>query len=321
MLTLARTAVPAAVAGLLLTACVGGSAKSANPAARDTAPIGANAIGAPEPMTAGAPPGKDTPMGSGGSMGSGTSAGSGSSGASMGSAGFDAAAPVSVAGQMGAVAPLAAPVNAPSAGVDAHTITTRGVGKASGVPDTLMIAIGVSTQGSSAKDALASNNAKSATLINLLRANGVADKDLQTRQLSVNPTYTDKAVISGYQVDNMVQARLRDLNGAGALIDAAARAVGNAVRVQQISFSVGDDSALRAQARAQAVEQAKAQAAQLAKAAGVTLGRIRSITEMVEPGHPIGYDMRSAAGAAESVPLQPGQQELTVSVDIVYDIS
>ncbi|MEO6503374.1 MAG: SIMPL domain-containing protein [Jatrophihabitantaceae bacterium] len=209
-----------------------------------------------------------------------------------------------------------------TATLDAHTITTRGVGRASGTPDTFTIMIGVSTQGSSAKAALEANNAKSTALLNLLRANGIAAKDLQTRQLSINPTYNDKsATISGYQVDNMVQATSRNIAGAGALIDAAAGVVGNAVRVQQISFSVGEDSALRAQARARAVEQAKAQADQLAKAAGVTLGRIRSIIELTDAGYPISYDMRSAAGAAESAPLQPGQQELSVSVDLVYDIS
>ncbi|HEX8078615.1 MAG TPA: SIMPL domain-containing protein [Jatrophihabitans sp.] len=214
----------------------------------------------------------------------------------------------------------AAPVSTPAT-LDGHTITTRGVGRASGTPDTLTIMIGVSTQASSAKAALDSNNAKSNALLNLLRSSGVAAKDLQTRQLNIHPTYSDKATITGYQVDNMVQATTRDIAGAGALIDAAARAVGNAVRVQQISFSVGDDSALRAQARARAVEQAKAQAAELAKAAGVSLGRIRSLTELMDPGHSISYDMRSAAGAAESVPLQAGQLELIVSVDLVYDIS
>jgi uncharacterized protein YggE len=303
MLTVARTAVPvAAVAGLLLTACGSGGKDPGSP---DTAPIGANPIGshligAPEPMSA--PTGMDKPMGSTGS---------------------DAAAPAGgVAGHRGIAAPIAAaaPASAPVT-MDAHTITTRGVGKASATPDTIMIMIGVSTQGSSAKAALADNNAKSTALLDLLRANGIAAKDMQTRQLSINPTYTDKSKISGYQVENMVQAKSRDIAGAGALIDAAAGVVGNAVRVQHISFSVDDDSALRAQARSEAVTQAKAQAAQLAKAAGVTLGRIRSITEQVDPGYPIGYDMRSAAGAAESAPLQAGQQELSVSVDLVYDIS
>ncbi|HEY0167275.1 MAG TPA: SIMPL domain-containing protein [Jatrophihabitans sp.] len=296
MLTVTRTAVPVVVAGLLLTACGAGKDR---PAPLDTAPIGASVIGAPEPMGAGASMGTAKPMGS---------------------AGGDAAAPVAVTGQMAAAAPMAAAPASTPVTMDAHTITTRGVGKVSATPDTLVIMIGVSTQGSSAKAALADNNVKSNALLDLLRAKGIAAKDLQTRQLSINPTYTDKSTISGYQVDNMVQARSGDIAGAGALIDAAAGVVGNAVRVQHISFSVGEDSALRAQARSAAVNQAKAQAAQLAKAAGVTLGRIRSVTELADAGHPISYDMRSAAGAAESTPLQPGQQELTVSVDIVYDI-
>jgi uncharacterized protein YggE len=273
MLTVARTAVPVAVAGLLLTACGGGKA---GPASLATAPTGGNSIGVATD----------------------------SAGALMGTAGIDTAASV-------------------AATTDGHTISTRGVGKADGTPDTLTVMIGVSTQASSAKAALDANNAKASALIDLLRRNGVAAKDLQTSQLSINPTSNDKSgTITGYQVDDVVQARLHSITGAGTLLDAAAGVAGNAVRVQQIAFSVGDDSALRAQARAQAVDKAKAQAAQLAKAAGVSLGRIRSITEQVDAGDPIGYDMRApAAGApSSSVPLQAGQQELTVSVDIVYDI-
>ncbi|HEX8096323.1 SIMPL domain-containing protein [Jatrophihabitans sp.] len=295
MLTIARTTVPVAVAGLLLTACGGGG--KAGPAPLATAPLGANPIGA-------------APDSAGASMGA----------APMGGTGIDAA-PMSGAAAVKAGLPMtaAAPLS-----VDAHTLTTRGMGKASGTPDTLTIMIGVSTQGSSAKAALDTNNAKANALIDLLRGRGVAAKDLQTRQLSINPTYHDKSgTISGYQVDNMVQATLHSIGSAGALLDAAAGAAGDAVRVQQIGFSIGDDSAMRAQARTQAVSQATAQAAQIAKAAGVTLGRIRSITELADAGYPISYDMRGAVGSASapSVPLQAGQQELTISVDIVYDIS
>jgi uncharacterized protein YggE len=282
MLTVARTAVPIAAAGLLLTACGGGKA---GPGSLTTAPAGANPIAAPA-----------------------------GSGAPMGAAGIAAAAPMK--GGTSAAAPTAA------VSMDAHTIATRGVGKVSGTPDTLTIMIGVSTHDSNAKAALDANNSKAAALIDLLRKNGVAAKDLQTTELSINPTYDDKsATITGYQVDNVVQATLHDITRAGHLLDAAAGIAGNAVRVQQIAFSVGDDSALRAQARAEAVTQAKAQAAQLASAAGVALGRVRSITEQVDAGYPTSYDMRApAAGSAASVPLQPGQQDLTISVDIVYDI-
>ena len=315
MLTIARTAVPLAVAGLLLTACSGGKAGPAhvNNPPNDANPIGAEPNSATEPNSAGAPNGAGTPDSAGAPMGMGKP---------MGAAGGDAAA--SVAAPMRGGLPMAAPVAATSAMmVDGHTITTRGVGKASGTPDTLTMMIGVSTRDASAKAALDANNAKAAALIDLLRKNGVAAKDLQTRQLTINPTYNDKSgSISGYQVDNVVHARLHDIARAGALLDAAASAVGNAVRVQQIAFSIDDDSALRAQARSQAVSQAKAQAAQIAKAAGVSLGRIRSIVESVDAGYPISYDMGTAAAAGSmAVPLQAGQQELTISVEIIYDIS
>jgi uncharacterized protein YggE len=215
-------------------------------------------------------------------------------------------------------AAAAAPGGATSTtSADSHTLTTRGQGKASGTPDTLTVMIGVSTQDSSAKAALDANNAKATALIGILRKHGVAAKDLQTSQLSINPTYNDKAAtISGYQVDDTVQATLHTISGAGALLDAAAGAVGNAVRLQQIGLSISDDSALRAQARAQAVTRAQA-----AKAGGASLGRIRSITELFDIPSPMTYDLRAVTPPSAAVPLQAGQQDLTATVEIVYDIT
>ncbi|HEX8303368.1 MAG TPA: SIMPL domain-containing protein [Jatrophihabitans sp.] len=303
MLTVARTTVPVVLAGLLLTAC--GGSKSA------PAPLG------PEPADRTLI--RKAPDSAVGSMdgGAGTSS-FGASSSGVAGARIDSVAPM--ASGMRPAVPVTA--LAPVLSADTNTITTRGVGKASGTPDTLTIMIGVSTQDSSAKAALNANNIKANALIELLRSKGVADKDLRTRQLSISPTYNDKSgVISGYQVDNAVQATLHSIATAGALLDAAAGVVGNAVRVQQVGFSIGDDSALRAQARAQAVNQAKDQAAQIAKAAGVTLGRIRTITETVDAGSPITYDMAAANASGASAPLQPGQQELTIAIDIVYEMS
>jgi uncharacterized protein YggE len=210
-----------------------------------------------------------------------------------------------------------------AAAAGTSTITTHGLGTASGTPDTLTVVIDVSTQDSAAKAALDANNAKAKSLIDLLLRNGVAAKDLQTSQLSINATYNDKSrTITGYQVDDTVQATLHSVANAGRLLDAAAGVVGNAVRIQQVGFSVGDDNALRSQARAQAVSRAKAQAAQIAKAAGTTLGRIRSITESADPGSSLDYRYGApAAAAGSSVPIQAGQQEVSVAVDIVYEMS
>ncbi|PZS24190.1 MAG: hypothetical protein DLM60_00970 [Pseudonocardiales bacterium] len=199
-------------------------------------------------------------------------------------------------------------------------ITTRGLGTVTRTPDTVTVVIGVQTRGQSAKGALDANTEKAAALINLLKSRGVAAADLKTSQLSVSPT-SDPATgrITGYEVTNQVTVTLHDIGAAGGIIDAAGEAVGDAVRVQQLSFSIGDDSASRAQARADAVRQAQAHAKQIADAAGVKLGRIRSITEAaVNPPSPFGGERAPAAAAP--VPIEPGTQDLTVMVEIVYAI-
>jgi uncharacterized protein YggE len=207
------------------------------------------------------------------------------------------------------------------------SIAARGVGLVKGTPDTLRVVLGVETRSPSAKDALAANNDKATTLIDTLKSKGVQAKDIQTSQLSINPTYDDKGQrITGYQVTNQVTATLHDIAGAGGLIDAAAGAVGDAVRVQSIGFSIDDDSALKAEARTQAVHLAQLQAEQMAKAAGVKLGRIQLITEIPSSSGPMPmYDQyKSGIGgspAGSPAPVLPGTQELSLSVDVVWEIA
>jgi uncharacterized protein len=199
-------------------------------------------------------------------------------------------------------------------------ITARGVGTVMSKPDTLTVVIGVQTRARGAAEALDSNAGLATSTIAALRGAGVAEADLQTSQLSVSPTNEPTSgQITGYEVTNLVTARLRDVDRAGAVIDAAGAAAGDAVRVQQLDFSVADDGAPRAQARSAAVRSAQDQARQLAEAAGVSLGPIRSINE-VTAAPPSPY-ARDAAAAQSATPILPGTQELRVDVEIVYDIA
>ncbi len=236
-----------------------------------------------------------------------------------------AAAPgvsVAVAPQAAAGAVAAAPEGATIVASDRSSITAQGVGKVTGTPDVMTISLGVETRASSAKEALEQNNAVAAEVISVLKSSGVDPADLQTSQLSVSPTYGDNNTITGYQVTNSVTAVLRDIAGAGAVIDAVGQKAGNAARVQQLSFSIDDDSELRAAARADAVKQAQAQAKQLADAAGVKLGAVHSIVESSgSVPMPIYAAADSAGAAAASVPVEPGSQELSVVVQVVYDIA
>lgn len=200
-------------------------------------------------------------------------------------------------------------------------ITAVGVGTVRGNPDTLTLTLGVQTRAASAGDALAANTAAATALIDTLKGRGVADADLQTSQVSIGPTFEpESGAIGGYEVTNQLTVTLRDLARAGEVIDAAAAAAGDAVRVQQIGLSIADDSAARAQARADAVAQAQAQAQQLAEAAGVDLGPIRSIREVTAPAPPVPFAADALAQSA-AVPIEPGTQELTVTVEIVYGIA
>jgi len=219
-------------------------------------------------------------------------------------------------------APVTAVANTGTTGVPDSSIVAQATGTISGTPDVVTVVIGVQTQSASAQTALDDNNKRAADVIAVLKESGVAPADLQTSQLSVNPSYDEKGqLITGYQVTNMVTAKLRDISTAGAVIDAAGKTAGDAVRVQQLSFSIDDDSALRAEARADAVKRAQAQAKQMADAAGIQLGAIRSITETPVAMPAVYPSLAAADSAAGSVPIEPGSQELSVVVQVVYAIA
>jgi uncharacterized protein YggE len=203
-------------------------------------------------------------------------------------------------------------------------ITVTATGKVTGRPDTLRLDLGVSTSGATVTATLASANAAERAVQKALHDGGVADKDIQSSGLSVQPNYdyskTGGAILKGYQVNESVDVALRNIDKAGDLIGSAVTAGGNAVRVNGISLDLEDNSSLLAGARSQAFAAAKAKAQQYATAAGRGLGDVISINETVQatsPQVPYAAAMDSAAGAA-SVPIQAGSQAVGVTVTVVF---
>ncbi|MGI5130149.1 SIMPL domain-containing protein [Pseudonocardia sp. CA-107938] len=201
-------------------------------------------------------------------------------------------------------------------------ISARGVGEVTGTPDKVSIDLAVATRSANAQTALNDNAAKSAALRDQLKAKGVADADVQTSRFGIDPTFDTNGRIAGYEVTNQLTVTIRDVATAGGIIDAAAQAAGDAVRVQSLGFSIDDDSKLLAQARAAAVKKAQEQAKQLADAAGVSLGSIRTITETSAGNRPppVPYAAGVADGAEQASKVSPGTQQLSVTVEIVYNI-
>jgi uncharacterized protein YggE len=205
---------------------------------------------------------------------------------------------------------------------NASTVTVQGYGSAEGQPNELTISLGVQTQASTAAGALSTNSAKANALIAKLEADGVAEEDLQTSGLTVQPVYTGpKQVITSYQVMNNVTVTLYDLAEAGKIIDDAASAAGNAIVVNSIAFSVKDDTALLGQARAAAVRQAKGQAQVMAAAAGMSLGHLCSLVDNSSAPPPISFASGAPGKAtAPSTPVQPGEEQVTANVTAVYEL-
>jgi len=206
---------------------------------------------------------------------------------------------------------------------NARTIEVVGTGQVRGTPDVLDLTLGVSTRAKSAGEALTHNRDLSNKLIGTLRDAGVDEKDIQTSNLSIAPVYDNNAKnVVAYGVDNTVNVKIRDLGKAGKIVDAAAGVAGDEVVVNSLAFSFDDNSALVAQARAEAVKRAKAQAAQLAKAAGVQLGNILTISEGTTPEPPVVAAAPPQTGAKDaSTPIEPGSQSLSVQVHMTFKIN
>jgi hypothetical protein len=201
------------------------------------------------------------------------------------------------------------------------TVTTTGTGTVSGAPDTMTVAIDVSTSDPHASTALGHNDAVATAVQQVLERDGVAARDLQTSGLSLQQVTSPNP--AGYQVDDQVSATLRVLTKAGSVIDDAVAAAGDAGRLEGVSFSMSDNSPLMARARQQAVAAARTEAQQLAAAAGERLGALVSLTDQSaqsQPG-PLAFGVASGAPAAAPVPVRPGTQQLSVAVTAVWAVS
>ena len=203
-------------------------------------------------------------------------------------------------------------------------ITVAGTAKVAGRSDTLRLDLSVVATASSVSQALAAANRSAAAVQKSLVGSGVVSKDLQTSGLSIQPNYdystNGTPRLTGYQASESVSAKLRDLGRAGEAIGKAVSAGGNAVRVNAISLDIEDTGALVSAARDNAFKDAKAKAEQYAKAAGRTLGVVVSIAEDVStPPNPMPYAADSSFAAGKSsVPIQPGSQDVSVTVTVVF---
>ncbi len=223
---------------------------------------------------------------------------------------------------LGAAAPVLAEVTTtPIAGTELDVAAT---GISTRTPDLATIGAGVVTQATRAGDAMTANaKAMTATIASLKRA-GVADRDIQTQSISLQPQYrygdNQPPVLTGYQASNRVLVRMRDLARAGGIVDALVAAGAN--QIDGPTLSIEHPEAALDEARAKALATARTRADLYARAAGLTVRRIVRISESDNVPPPIVRPMAMMrAKAADATPVEAGEQDLTVNLSVVFELS
>lgn len=209
-----------------------------------------------------------------------------------------------------------------------RTVSVQGQGKISAVPDIAMLTIEVRQEGASL-DAVSEQVRRGiAKVLDGLKAQGIADKDIQTVAYQVRPRYErDKPGNmrpNGFIVENRVAAKVRDLKKVGKVLAAVVQS--GATSVTGPDFDFDNPQALERKALALAMDDARAKAAVLAEAAGAHLGPVESISQSGDIAWPmaprpmLGMRMAAAAAAPAEEPISAGEQAFRSNVQVTFEI-
>jgi uncharacterized protein YggE len=198
-----------------------------------------------------------------------------------------------------------------------RTITVNGDGTVKAKPDRAGFSFGVDSRAATAQAASAENARAMRTLIAALKAAGVAEKDIQTQQVSVWPQTDGDNKITGYTASGSVSAETA-IADAGEIVDAATNAGAN--NVSGPSLTLADSDAQQAQALKSAVADARRKAEALADASNANLGQV---VKVVEGGsaEPVPMYERAAMAKDAAAPIEPGTVDTTASVTVTFQMT
>ena len=210
-------------------------------------------------------------------------------------------------------------------------ISVSGEGVAAIAPDMAVISLTVLREAETAREALDANNAAMADVLAAMKAEGIAERDLQTGGFSIQPRWvypenrdgeTREPRIVGYTVNNTLTVRIRDLGRLGAILDTSVSLGVN--QGGNIIFTNDDQDKIREAARLDAVANARAKAEAMTGALGVSLGRITQISENAGSAPPmpmVRAEMAMMSKSADAVPVASGENEYRVTVNVTWEIA
>lgn len=214
-------------------------------------------------------------------------------------------------------------------------IHVTGFGSVSLEPDLAIMKIGIESFSKTVSEARETAAEAMDSVKATLLENRVAEKDIQTRRFNIYPRYdyeevvvggryTSKQILSGYVVSNSANVKLREIDRIGEVVDDVAKAGGDLLRIEGIDFTVEDTEPYMSTLRQKAVSDAFTKAKEFANFSVIELG---SVIAIVEGGSPslrsssdMGYEMMRSMAASPSTPIDTGELELKLTVQMVFSI-
>lgn len=194
------------------------------------------------------------------------------------------------------------------------SLMVNGSGEVSVVPDVAQVSVGIETETDSIQEAVSENSRKINNIVNYAQGLGIASEDIKTIEFSVEPQYQksgDQISVGNYKVNQTVQITIRNIDLTGEVLQSSLDAGANTV--SDLTFVIDDSESYIAEARQMAIENAEIKAQEIASQLGVELGDIESYSES-------SYGVMRAAGGGESISIDAGTSEVSVSVYLTYSL-
>lgn len=206
-------------------------------------------------------------------------------------------------------------------------ITISANGHAFIVPDIALIRLGVTAEGFDIGKITEENTGKMNKIIGEIKTIGVEDKDIKTTNYNLSPRYDysrGSRIFQGYTLTQQISVKVRDFAKIGDILSRATNSGANLIG--DFQFTIEDENSAKQLARADAIQKAKGQAESIAKQSGLSLGKILNIYEgslyssSDYAANKAAVEVLGMGGSIEAAEIQPGQQEISVSVSLVYEI-
>lgn len=214
-----------------------------------------------------------------------------------------------------------------AAGSESTFVTVSAHAEARRAPDIAVLSTGVVSLAPEANGAIRKNSEQMTRVVAAIKAAGIADKDVQTSGVSLNPDYlyvqNQPPRIKGYYASNTVNVTVRDVGRLGAILDALVSTGAN--QINGPTFDIEDKDAVMDEARGKALAKARTRAEGYAKRLGLRVRRVVSIDETggrvpPRPMYGRSADMAQASAGNASAPIAPGENTLSVDLDVVYEL-